>query len=137
MNYDDLLPAESPESRPFWEGLRKEKLLIQKCSNCGKLRHYPRPLCDSCYSFDFDWIESSGKGIIHSWVVNHHPFHPAFSTKTPYTTVTADMEEGVRLLAPLVSAIADINLKLGETVHVGFTKINSTFTYPHFELESD
>ena len=85
-------------SRPFWEGAKQGRLLIQRCSDCGTLRHYPRLLCDQCYSDAADWVEASGRGVIHSWTVSHHAFHPSFKAELPYTLVTVDLEEGVRAL---------------------------------------
>lgn len=62
------------------------------------LRHYPRLLCDRCYSTEAAWHEASGRGRIHSWTVAHHAFHPAFAADLPYTLLTVDLEAGVRAL---------------------------------------
>ena len=137
MGYDELITTRSPEGQIYWEGLLQEKLLIQKCLDCDKLRHYPRPMCDACYSFSYGWIQSKCRGTILSWVVSHHPFHLAFKEKVPYTTITADLEEGIRLLAPLMSDIPETNLSIGKSLKVGFTKISPDFSHPHFELTSD
>lgn len=93
-------PAQVPTelSRPFWEGAAAGRLMIQRCAACGKLRHYPRLLCDACYSDTVDWVEASRRGTVHSWTVSHHAFHPAFKAELPYTLVTVDLEEGVRAL---------------------------------------
>ena len=93
-------PAQIPTelSRPYWEGAAAGRLMIQRCAACGKLRHYPRLLCDTCYSDAVEWVEASRRGTIHSWTVSHHAFHPAFKAELPYTLVTVDLEEGVRAL---------------------------------------
>jgi uncharacterized OB-fold protein len=93
-------PAQVPTelSRPFWEGAAAGRLMIQRCASCGKLRHYPRLLCDACYSDAVEWVEASRRGSIHSWTVSHHAFHPAFKSELPYTLVTVDLAEGVRAL---------------------------------------
>lgn len=62
------------------------------------MRHYPRLLCDKCYSDAFDWVAASGRGQIHSWTVSHHPYHPAFVTEVPYTLVMVDLAEGPRAM---------------------------------------
>jgi hypothetical protein len=92
------LPHPSELSEPYWQGTREGRLLIQTCANCGKLRHYPRWMCDACHSFDARWTEASGRGHVHSWTVAHHPFHPAFAGELPYALVTVDLAEGVRAL---------------------------------------
>lgn len=85
-------------SAPFWEAARQGRFVIQRCANCGQLRHYPRLLCDRCYSDRCDWVEASGDGTVHSWTVAHHAFHPAFAQELPYTLVTVDLADGVRAL---------------------------------------
>lgn len=85
-------------SAPFWEAAREGRLVIQRCAECGQLRHYPRLLCSRCFSDRCDWVEASGEGTVHSWTVAHHAFHPAFADELPYTLVTVDLKEGVRAL---------------------------------------
>ena len=111
-------PEIVPLTRPYWDGLAAGKLLLQRCTGCGKIRHYPRPLCDACLSFDHDWVDAQGTATVHSWTVAHHPFHPAFRGVPPFTLVTADLPEGVRILAPLRDAGADA-LALGTKLVIG------------------
>ena len=85
-------------SAKFWEAARNGRLVIQHCTNCGQLRHYPRLLCSQCFSDQCAWTEASGEGTVHSWTVAHHAFHPAFADELPYTLVTVDLKEGVRAL---------------------------------------
>ena len=100
MNEKPPKPAQTPSdlSGPFWAGAAAGRLMIQRCTACGKLRHYPRLLCDACYGDGVEWVEASRRGTIHSWTVAHHAFHPAFKAELPYTLVTVDLEEGVRAL---------------------------------------
>ena len=44
------LPTPTRESQPYWDGLRAHKLMLQHCAACGKVRHYPRPVCPHCPS---------------------------------------------------------------------------------------
>jgi len=92
------VPPPSALSAPYWEGAAAGRLMIQRCSACGLLRHYPRLVCSSCYSTAVTWVEASGRGAIHSWTVAHHAYHPSFAAELPYTLVTVDLEEGVRAL---------------------------------------
>lgn len=91
-------PPESELSRPYWEAAARGELVIQGCASCGTLRHYPRLLCDQCYSDEVTWTVASGRAVIHSWTVAHHAYHPAFIGELPYTIVTVDLEEGPRAL---------------------------------------
>ena len=91
-------PTVTDLSRPYWEGVNAGELRLQSCGACGSPRHYPRLLCDRCYSDEIKWITASGRGRIHSWTVAHHPYHPAFVTEVPYTIVLVDLDEGPRAL---------------------------------------
>ena len=92
------IPQPNELSRPYWEAAAEGRLVLQRCTACGTLRHYPRLLCSRCYSDQVGWQPASGRGRIHSWTVAHHAFHPAFAAELPYTLVTVDLDEGVRAL---------------------------------------
>ena len=106
------VPPPSALSAPYWEGAAAGRLMIQRCSGCGVLRHYPRLLCSSCYSTAVEWVEASGRGAIHSWTVAHHAYHPSFAADLPYTLVTVDLEEGVRALGRWRGATPAIGQKV-------------------------
>ena len=56
MNGDLPAPIVNPDSAPYWEGARNDKLLLQRCGDCGTLRFFPRYLCTECGSEKVDWI---------------------------------------------------------------------------------
>jgi uncharacterized OB-fold protein len=132
MHEDAPLPAPGPESAPYWAGLREGRLLIQKCIACGRLRHYPRPVCDACFSMQFDWIEASGRGSIHSWTRTHHAFLPVFKPDLPYVLVTVDLEEGPRMNARLRGDGQDP--AIGAPVICRFEVYDDNWTFPTFIL---
>ena len=127
------MPEISPLTRPYWDGLAAGRLLLQRCTGCGRIRHYPRPLCDACHSFGHDWVEAQGRATVHSWTVAHHAFHPAFRGLPPFTLVTADLPEGVRILAPLRDAEAAA-LSLGAPLRIGFEETGEGLTLPVLRL---
>jgi uncharacterized OB-fold protein len=126
-------PEPSADSRPYWDGLAAHRLLLQRCAICGRVRHYPRPLCDACHSFEVEWIEASGEARVHSWTVAHHPFHPGFKAELPYTLVTADLPEGVRMVAQLRGAGPEA-LRPGLPLRIGFEATREGLTLPVFQL---
>jgi uncharacterized OB-fold protein len=90
----------SPEGHDngwWWEGFRNHKILIQKCSDCGELRHPCRPMCGACQSMQWESIEASGKGTIHSFTVIHYPPVPGYDYPLPVGLI--DLEEGTRIVA--------------------------------------
>ena len=82
----------------YADGAARGVLVLQKCGDCGLVRHYPQVLCPRCYAFAVEPLEASGAGTVHSWTVVHHAFDPAFADALPYVLLTVDMDEGVRVL---------------------------------------
>lgn len=125
------MPEPTPDSQPFWDALHEHRLVFQQCARCGKVRHYPRPVCDQCFSMDVTWAPASGRGTVHSWTVCHHAFHPGFKRELPYVVVTVDMDEGVRMVGR-VEGIPEEALAVGLPVTVGFVDIDEHTTLPVF-----
>jgi uncharacterized OB-fold protein len=131
QDYQKPTPDPTPDTAPFWEGLKQGKLLLQCCSECGKVRHYPRPVCPHCYSMAYGWKEAKGTGKIHSWTISHHAFHPGFKPELPITLVTVDLDEGVRMQAQLRDGQPD-GLKLEMPVKVAFEAATNDLVLPVF-----
>jgi uncharacterized OB-fold protein len=132
-NYTKPIPEPSIDSQPFWDALNEGRLVFQACGDCGKLRHYPRPICDECYSDHVEWKTSNGKGVIYSWTETHHPFHIGFRGETPYILVTAEFDGGVRIQTQLLDAKVE-DLKIGMHVEVMLTKATEDLTLPLLRL---
>jgi uncharacterized OB-fold protein len=94
-------PVTDADNRFFWEGARDGRLLLQRCSSCGALRHPPGPMCGRCLSLEWEAVESAGRGTIYSWVVSHHPTEP---DAEPRVVVLVDLDEGVRMVGNLTGA---------------------------------
>jgi uncharacterized OB-fold protein/acyl dehydratase len=122
-------PALTHDNRFFFEGAKEHKLLIQRCSNCGTLRHPPRPSCANCQSFEWDTVTASGRGTIYSFVVNHYPQVPAFDY--PLVVALVELEEGTRLVAN-VGDITPDTVAIGMPVIAGFEAFDDDLTLPVF-----
>ncbi len=127
-------PALTQDNRFFFEGARDHKLLIQRCTNCGALRHPPRPACATCRSFDWDTVTASGRGTIYSYVVNHYPQVPAFDY--PLVIALVELEEGTRLVAN-VAGITPESVSIGMPVVAGFEDFDDELTLPVFRPDPD
>src|SRR5690348_6577489 len=75
------LPRPVPEpdglDRPYWEGTRAGRLLVQRCRGCGTFQWGPEWICHRCLAPDPDWVEVAPRGRIYSWERAWHPVHPA------------------------------------------------------------
>jgi uncharacterized OB-fold protein len=125
------MPHPTPESQPYWDGAAEGRLRLQRCAACGKVRHYPRLVCDGCYSLHTEWVDASGFGTVHSWTVAHHPFHPAFKDDLPYTLVIVDLQEGPRTMGRL-DPTAQAHLRIGLPVRVTFERNEAGVPLPLF-----
>lgn len=128
------LPTPTAVSQGYWDGAREGRLTLQRCGSCGTIRHYPRPVCDRCYSLEVKWVEASGRGTVHSWTVCHHAYHPAFKAEVPYVLLTVDLEEGVRQMGRFDDPDAS-RLKLGAPVRLHFVPAENGYGLPAFSLD--
>jgi uncharacterized protein len=126
-------PLINPDNQYFWDGVAEGKLLVQRCDDCGTLRHPSRPMCEKCQSFRWTAVESSGKGTVYSYVVVHHPPLPGFTP--PYAVVLVEFEEGFRVVMTAPGVQSD-ELRIG--VPVAFTTCrDGDFTYPSVRLAGE
>ncbi len=82
----------------FWEGVKEGKLLFQKCSDCGALRHPPGPMCPNCQSLKWAPHAASGKATVYCWVISKHPTQP---DANPRIVALLELEEGIRFVSNL------------------------------------
>ena len=129
--YAKPLPAITLDSQPFWDALKRHELMIQRCRNCGTYRHYPRPMCSKCHSFDSEFVKVSGKGRVYSWTVAHHAYDFRFSEEVPYAIVIAELDDGVRMMGNMVDTKPE-ELKFGMPVEVVFEDVTDEITITKF-----
>jgi uncharacterized OB-fold protein len=127
--YLQPVPEPTPDSKPHWDGLREGRFLVQRCGSCATLRHYPRPLCSACFSFEHDWVPVAGEGTVHSWTVCHHAFLPSFKAQLPYIVVVADLKENLRVNLPLLGVSAD-EVRIGMPVRIAYNPVDANLTLP-------
>lgn len=102
------LPSPIPEpdglSAPYWNGLRQERLLVQRCKACCTWQFGPEWLCHACLQFDPDWVEVAPQGTIFSWERVWHPSHPALQGHGPYLVVLVELAQAgqVRMVGNLL-----------------------------------
>lgn len=122
-------PAVTQDIAFWFEGARRHQLLIQRCADCGVLRHPPLPACPSCRSFAWDTVEASGRGEVYSFVVVHYPQVPAF--EYPLAIGLIELEEGTRLVADL-DGIDPSEWRIGMPVVAHFVDYDEELSLPVF-----
>jgi uncharacterized protein len=94
-----IAPRPSPETQPFWDGCAAGELRMQRCRACDDLYFPPRPACPNCLSDDVCWETLSGKGTLHTYVINHRAA-PGF--EPPYAIAVVQLDEGPRMMSNIV-----------------------------------
>ena len=130
--YTKPLPVMEGLAGEFYDWCKKEDLHFQKCTSCHTFRHVPREMCAECNSFEWQWVRSTGRGTVYTWVVVNRALHPAFSHDTPYADVVIEMEEGVRLLSTVVDCPPQ-ELEIGMPVELTYDAVTEDITLPRFK----
>lgn len=124
-------PIVNDWARPFWQGAREQRLLVQKCADCGKHVFYPRIACPHCFSDHLEWVEASGKGTVYSYTVVESNAPSAFVPDMPYVIAVVKLEEGVQMLSNIVGC-APSDVRCDMPVEVVFEQLDDQFTLPKF-----
>ena len=124
----------TPEAKPYWDGLREEKLMLPKCGDCGTAFFYPRILCPKCHSRNVGWVQASGKGKLYSFEIAYRTFNPAFKVEAPFILAMVELEEGPRMMSNLINIEPDPALvKCDMPVEVVFEKQTDEVTLALFQ----
>jgi uncharacterized OB-fold protein/acyl dehydratase len=123
-------PALTQDNGFWFEGARQHRLLIQRCKECGTLRHPPRPMCSECRSYEWGVVDASGRGTVYSYVVNHYPQVPAFDY--PLAVGLIELEEGTRLVANVIG-IDPADIRIGMPVEVEWVDHDPELSLPAFK----
>ncbi|MBE3116099.1 Zn-ribbon domain-containing OB-fold protein [Candidatus Bathyarchaeota archaeon] len=114
----------------FYKFLQQSKLMAGKCLKCGKIHLPPRPLCDNCYSTEFQWVEISGKGKLLTYsVINVAP--PQFQSLTPYTVGIIELEGGLKIPG-MIQNLKQEQLKIGMPLTVDFGTCSTSQQWPQW-----
>ena len=122
-------PAIGPDTRFFWEGARAGELRIQRCGECGALRHPPGPMCPRCHAVARDHITAGGRGTVYSYVVHHHP--PVPGRQPPFVVGLIELDEGVRMVGNVIGC-PPAEVHIGMPVRVIFERIDDDLVLPQW-----
>ena len=127
-DYTRVAPKATPETRPYWDGLREGKLMIQRNKKTGKAYFPPRPFDPSDPWAEVEWFQASGRGTLLSYVINHRP-PPGFEGPTAVAVV--QLEEGVKMASNIVDCPQTPEaLQLDMALELAPTKVNDDISLP-------
>jgi uncharacterized OB-fold protein len=99
MNPTKAVPQPTPETQPFWDGCAAGELRLQRCRPCDAFYFPPRAFCPRCLSDDVAWEATSGRGTLHTYVINHRAA-PGF--EPGYAIAVVELDEGPRMMTNVV-----------------------------------
>lgn len=127
------LPRPTVMTEPFWRAAHEHRLIIQRCSHCGKLRFYPSAGCDRCASPEFTWVAMSGKGRVYSWIVVRRTVDAAWQSRVPFVSAIIELAELPGLLMPgLLTGISPEDVKADLAVEVWFENMSPEISMPRW-----
>jgi uncharacterized protein len=123
-----MRPPASPDTEFFWAGTKAGELRIQRCGECGTLRHPPGPACPSCGALQNQGYQVvAGTGTVYSYVVHRHP--PVPGKQLPIIVALVELAEGPRVMAELTGAEPD-KVHIGMPVRTSFIRIDDDLVLP-------
>lgn len=128
-----MRPVRTLDTAWWFDGCLEHRLLIQRCADCGVLRHPPRPMCAGCRSTRWDTVEATGTGTLYSYVVVHHPKAPGYDY--PHLVGLVELAEGTRVVGDLIG-IGPAQAKIGMPVELGWLDVDDRLTIPQFRAET-
>jgi len=128
------------DNQEFWAGLREHRFLLWNCGGCGAW-YWPKAYCrfheNQPFAAQMSWVESSGRGVIHSANVHRTVLDPAWKEDTPFTYVLVELDEGPMISSTLLDYVEDPILIIGRKVGVVYEDhldIGEGFVLPKFAL---
>ena len=91
-----LKPYIDADNKPYWDAVKDHKFVVQQCNKCKNYYQPPRPMCPECHTLDtMDFVPSSGKGIVHSYIIYTTDRMAYPGMKIPYAVMVVEMDEDV------------------------------------------
>ena len=132
LHPDYPLPdVDDPVMRPFWEGAREGRLMLQRERATGRPHWPPKPMYWKGGG-RLEWFAASGRGRVYSYVVAHEPFLPAFRHLLPLVLVLVEVDEGPRLVGYMVHCRPE-EMAFGMRVRAVFERLTERVTLPVWE----
>lgn len=130
---DVPLPEVTPANRPYWEGAREGRLMIQRCPDCGTPNFPPRLACTECFA-DLEWVEAEGRGTVFTYGVVHRPNLPdVFGGAAPFVVAVVELAEGPLVLSNVVEC-EPAEVEVGAAVEAVFEPLDDGTGLPLFAL---
>jgi len=117
--------------KSYFDFLTENKLMGNKCMNCGTMHIPPKKICNKCYGTKLEWIEFSGQGTLQTYsligVGARYYTTQGYSMKKPYCFGVVKLKEGPHVSGHIVGPEGfeqnPDNFKVGMPVKAKFLTI--------------
>ena len=117
------LPEPTPVSRPFWDGLRRHRILVQYSPSSGSYVFYPRTLAPGTLADDLEWREIDGAGTLYTFTVARRPTGPPWTDAVPQLLAVVQWDVGPKISTELVD-VDPADIVIGMRVRPVFCDID-------------
>ena len=96
-------PDPDVDTEGFWQATAEGRLALCRCRTCRAWLQPPLERCRHCNEpTAFEAV--TGRGVVHSYIVVHHPVAPGYLDQLPYVVALVELAEqqGLRLPGRLV-----------------------------------
>jgi uncharacterized protein len=120
-----------PDTEPFWNATRGQRLSYQVDLDSGDVVFYPRQHNPKTGGRNLEWRESRGLGTVYSYSIVRSNRAPGFKELGSYAVVFVDFDEGFRLLTN-VTGVADptTDVHIGQRVELAWEPQESGIALP-------
>jgi len=124
-------PRPTPETEAFWEGCRKQELLLQRCVDCSEFQFYPRISCTTCSGDKLEWVKAGGQGSVRTFTIVRRAVSEAYAADVPYVVALIRLDEGPTMMSNVVQCDPE-TLQIGDPVQILFENWSEEISIPQF-----
>jgi uncharacterized OB-fold protein len=110
------------DAQRFWDAAQDERLVIQRCGDCGEYVFPPQDVCAYCWADDLEWEAVDGDGQVHSFSTVHVDIHSTWGDRVPYTVAAVELDRGPFVVTTLVDCGPD-TVEIGMDGEVTFGEL--------------
>jgi uncharacterized OB-fold protein len=129
-------PVPNDLTKPFWDACNERRLVLQNCTNCGRLHYPPTQKCAKCGSADkLTWKEVQGRGHVDVSFVIRDSRVKGFQPAQPvnFAVITLDEDPGINFLSNLPGT-APGEVPAGAPVEVMFEQTSNGQLLPEWKV---
>ncbi|MEI2659854.1 MAG: OB-fold domain-containing protein [Bifidobacterium adolescentis] len=130
--YTRPLPEPGDVTRPFWDGLRAHKLVLQWSKKGKRAIYYPRSVSPFGPKDELTWKECSGRGTVYSFTVARRPTAPQWEDAGDYVIAIVEIEEGAHITANILNCDPGA-VRIGMAVRAVYQDVTPDVTLLQFE----